>query len=186
MDQSDWEAYQKVNQLFMERLLQIVEPGDQIWVHDYQLMLLPGLLREVMPDASIGFFLHIPFPSNEVFRILPWRRKILEGLMGSDLIGFHSYSYARHFLSSLLRILGLEQEFGEVNFQERMVKIDFFPLGVNMDRFRKMTKKKETRQALAELKEQTDGQKVILSVDRLDFTKGILQRLGCSACSTGS
>ena len=134
-DQSEWEAYHDVNQKFCDEIVRITRPGDLIWVHDYHLMLLPAMLREVLPDAPIGFFLHIPFPSYEIFRALPWREEILEGLLGADLVGFHTFGYARHFISSLMRLLGLEQEFGQVTVGDRAVKIDTFPLGVNVDRF---------------------------------------------------
>lgn len=176
-DAVEWQAYQAVNELYLKKLEAIVQPGDRLWIHDYHLLLLPQLIREAFPDATIGLFLHIPFPSSEIFRIIPWREQILRGMLGSDLIGFHSFSYARHFLSSLLRILGLEQDFGSVVVGERPVKVDTFPLGVDVDRFSSAHRIDSVQSSLAELKRQSGDRKVILSVDRLDFTKGILQRL---------
>src|SRR5690606_4635928 len=101
-----WQVYKSVNQKFADEVLQKMEDGDQVWVHDYQLMLVPKMIRDKKPDALIGFFLHIPFPSYEIFRTFPWREELLEGLLGSSLIGFHTYDYERHFLSSCKRILG--------------------------------------------------------------------------------
>lgn len=174
---SEWQAYVDVNRTYCDRIVETASPGDRIWIHDYHLMLLPALLRAALPDAVIGFFLHIPFPSYEIFRMLPWRDEILRGLLGADLIGFHSFSYARHYSSSLLRLLGLEQEFGQVVEDGRLVKIDAFPLGVDMQRFTDALADPLVQRRHAELAGESDGQKVILSVDRLDFTKGILQRL---------
>ncbi|MFP3853044.1 MAG: bifunctional alpha,alpha-trehalose-phosphate synthase (UDP-forming)/trehalose-phosphatase [Anaerolineales bacterium] len=176
-DWDEWRAYQRVNRQFADKLETILRPDDRIWVHDYHLMLLPAMIREIMPQASIGFFLHIPFPSYELFRTLPWREDILNGLLGSDLIGFHSFGYARHFNSALLRILGRESEFGRVVVGDRPVKIETFPLGVDVERFGSAHELSEVKEGLAELKEQAGDRKIVLSVDRLDFTKGILERL---------
>ena len=106
IDLSGWDAYREVNEAFAEAVAREYRHDDTIWVHDYQLMLLPGLLRERLPRARIGFFLHIPFPSSEVFRILPWRREVLNGLLGADLVGFHTFAYMRHFVTSLLHVNG--------------------------------------------------------------------------------
>lgn len=176
-DEGEWQAYREVNQHFCEKVVEIAQPNDLIWVHDYHLLLLPRMIREAIPDATIGFFLHIPFPSYELFRMLPWREQILRGMIGSDLIGFHSYGYARHFLSSLMRILGLEHDFGTVMVDSRAVRVDTFPLGVDVARFAATGEDPEVQAELADLRRQVQDRKVILSVDRLDFTKGILQRL---------
>src|ERR1051326_8595417 len=111
-----WESYVEANNIFSEAVIDIYKPGDFIWVHDYHLMLLPSLLRNKIPDSTIGFFLHIPFPSYEIFRMLPsvWRKKIIEGLYGSDLIGFHTHDYCTYFLQSTLRILGISHNMNEV------------------------------------------------------------------------
>lgn len=173
----EWQAYSSINQLYCDKVLEVLQPGDQIWVHDYHLMQLPEMIRSEAQDAVIGFFLHIPFPSYEIFRMLPWREELLNGLLGSDLIGFHSFSYARHFLSSMLRILGIEHEFGQAIVDGRIVKIDTFPLGVNTQRFEEVLANKDMQDELDRLEQERQRRKVILSVDRLDFTKGILERL---------
>jgi len=176
-DSDEWRAYQSINQDFCEAILKVAQPTDSIWVHDYHLMLLPAMLHKVLPDTTIGYFLHIPFPSYEIFRMLPWREEILQGLVGADLIGFHTYGYARHFLSSLLRLLGYEQDFGWVTLDDRRIKIDTFPLGVDLQRFEDARDSKASQSEVNDLRDQVGDRKVILSVDRLDFTKGILERL---------
>ena len=103
--QSNWDYYKLVNEKFKDAVLKVAEPGDTIWIHDYQLLLLPALIRSALPDISIGFFLHIPFPSHEMFRLIPWRSELLEGMMGADLIGFHTFDDVRHFLSAVTRVL---------------------------------------------------------------------------------
>ncbi len=176
-DHVEWQAYQEVNARFCKKVLEVALPGDTIWVHDYHLLLLPAMLRKSLPDAAIGFFLHIPFPSYEIFRMLPWREEILKGLTGADLIGFHTYDYARHFLSSLLRIQGLEQDFGRVTVGDRAIKVDTFPLGVDINRYSTAYERPEVKHELEALRQQVGERKVILTVDRLDFSKGIIQRL---------
>ncbi len=176
-DWDEWRAYREVNGLFAEAVKEIVTPADRVWVHDYHLMLLPNMIRREIPKAAIGFFLHIPFPSYELFRTLPWREDILRGLLGADLIGFHSFSYARHFNSALLRILGLENEFGRVVVEERPLRVDTFPLGVDVERFGTAHRLPEVQRELNELEKQKGDRKIVLAVDRLDFTKGILERL---------
>ena len=124
-----WQTYKQVNKVFCEAVIKVAKPDDYIWVHDYQLMLLPQLLREKLPNAQIGFFLHIPFPSFELFRLLPWRKEILDGLLGADLIGFHTYDYVRHFLSSAARIVGAEHTMGSLAIDNRIVKVTHFLWG---------------------------------------------------------
>src|SRR5690606_16594341 len=130
-----WNTYVAVNQKFADAILEKSEDDDTIWVHDYQLMLVPQMLRKQRPNVSIGFFLHIPFPAFEIFRTLPWREKILEGLLGSDLIGFHTYNYERHFLSSIRRLLGQEVSFNEIYMDDRVIKVDSFPMGIDYKKF---------------------------------------------------
>ena len=175
--QREWDAYHEVNRLFRDRILEIASPDERVWIHDYHLLLLPQLLREARPEARIGFFLHIPFPSSELFRMLPWREEILHGLLGADLVGFHSHGYARHFESSLMRLLGLEHEFGRVTMDDREVQIDTFPLGIDVDKFSTATESPQVKDELQRLRQQGSGRKIVLTVDRLDFTKGIPERL---------
>lgn len=175
--QDSWTAYKQVNGLFCDELMKIVEPGDSVWIHDFQLMLLPQLLREKAPDLSIGYFLHIPWPSSELFRLLPWREEILHGLLGADVIGFHTYDYVRHFLSSAARICGLEHSMGEIAVQDRVVKVDAFPLGVDFGKHAAATEDEEVRAEIDTIRSTVGNRKIILSIDRLDYTKGIVERL---------
>ena len=172
-----WQAYKSVNQRFTKATLRHASSADTIWIQDYQLMLAPQLLRATLPNASIGFFLHIPFPSYELFRHLPERKQILEGLLGANLIGFHTYDYARHFLSSCLRILGYSSTNGKLQHKGRSVSVDAFPIGINYHGFQSALASPAVKDQLVELRQHYKGQKLILSVDRLDYTKGILERL---------
>lgn len=172
-----WKAYREANERFAEAILNVAGPEDRIWIHDYHLMLLPGMLKKELPDTSIGFFLHIPFPSFELFRLLPWRDEIIEGILGSDLVGFHSYDYARHFLSSVLRLKGYDQNLNYVTVHGRQVCVDVFPIGIDYDKFSGAQETPEVLEHAEKLDEQLQGRKMILSVDRLDYTKGILHRL---------
>ncbi|GAC1371748.1 MAG: bifunctional alpha,alpha-trehalose-phosphate synthase (UDP-forming)/trehalose-phosphatase [Candidatus Saccharimonadales bacterium] len=140
-------------------------------------MILPQLLRAELPHASIGFFLHIPFPSYEIFRLLPQRKEIIEGLLGADLVGFHTYDYARHFLSGVLRTLGLDNKQSSVVFGDRLVRADVFPIGIDYEKFTSATVSAPVKAEINSLNEHFQSQKLILSVDRLDYSKGILQRL---------
>ena len=179
-DENDWAQYVKVNEVFRDSLLKVIQPNDTVWVHDYHLMLLPQLLREKMPDLPIGFFLHTPFPSYDVFRTLPtkWRRAILEGILGADLIGFHTIDYTQHFLRCILRILGIEHNFGQVLIDgERAVRVDTFPMGIHYEQIRDNVKSDTVQQEARALRDRLGNPKVVLSLDRLDYTKGIKHRL---------
>jgi trehalose 6-phosphate synthase/phosphatase len=174
-----WDEYKQVNRVFAEAVLKVLRPDDLLWVHDYQLMLVPALIRERFPDLPIGFFLHIPFPSYEVFRLLPraWRVEIIEGLLGSSLVGLHTYDYTRDFLTSVLRTVGYEHQLGSLTLRERVVKVDTFPMGIDYERFARAAAAPETEARVAELRAKCTGQRVIFSVDRLDYTKGLINRL---------
>jgi len=177
-EELEWKSYQKVNQKFLHIIMETAEPDNTFWVHDYHLMLLPELIRKVFPESSIGFFLHIPFPSSEIFRILPWRTEILEGLLGADLIGFHTYEYARHFLSSSLRLLGYEHEFGSISINNRIVRVDNFPMGIDVEKNNRLLADPEVQRETEHCRKLLgEENKIILSVDRLDYSKGIPQRL---------
>jgi trehalose 6-phosphate synthase/phosphatase len=171
--------YSKVNQLFAERIAAIYEPGDVIWVHDYQLLLLPDMLRKVLPEATIGFFLHIPFPSYEIFRLLPteWKKKLMQGIMGADLIGFHTHDYVQHFIQSAKMILQVENQFNNIYYGNRVVKADQFPIGIDYLKFREACVDETVVGISTALEEKFIGQKIIFSVDRLDYTKGLNYRL---------
>ena len=174
-----FEAYEQVNQLFADKVLSLLQPGDQVWVHDYQLMLLPHLLRLKRPDATIGFFLHIPFPSYEIFRLLPteWKKTLLNGVMGADLIGFHTYDYVQHFLQSVKMLLGAESYFHNLQYQDRMVRIDLFPIGIDYAKFNGAANDPEILEMRNKIKSNLEDKKIIFSVDRLDYSKGMMHRL---------
>jgi len=172
-----WRAYVKANRLFCRAVKRLARPDDRIWVHDYHLMLLPQMLREELPEAEIGFFLHIPFPSFEVFRLLPWRTEVLHGLLGADVVGFHAYDYVRHFLSSICRIAGMEHHLGRVTVGGRLVKVDAFPMGIDYQKFSTAAERPDVRQEIEWIRRRVGDRRVIFSVDRLDYTKGIVQRL---------
>lgn len=175
-DESYWRAYKNVNEHFCREMTAHLKPNDKVWVHDYQLMLLPGLLRAKCPDMQIGFFLHIPFPSFELLRLLPWRQELLDGLLGADLIGFHEYDYVRHFLSSVYRISGCEPHLSQLMVQNRLVRVDAFPMGIDYPRYAESSRLPEVVKELKKIKRH-DKLRFIVSVDRLDYTKGILKRL---------
>ena len=176
-EQSHWDAYVRVNEKFCEAVLAQAGPEDTIWVHDYQLLLLPELLRRARPEASIGFFLHIPFPSQELIRVMPWRTELLRGMLGADLIGFHTFGYMRHFLSAVTHLLGYPAQNGQIETPTRSVRVDAFPMGIDYQRYAEAAASEEAQQHMAEYREALRGTRVILSIDRLDYTKGIAQRL---------
>ncbi|MFH1962603.1 MAG: bifunctional alpha,alpha-trehalose-phosphate synthase (UDP-forming)/trehalose-phosphatase [bacterium] len=178
-DEDFWNCYKQINKDFLEAIVKILKPDDILWIHDYHLMLLPKLIRERMPDVSIGFFLHIPFPPYDIFRLLPnaWRIEILEGLLGADLIGFHTIEYTQNFLRCILRLLGYDHNIGEINIGNRTLKADTFPMGINFEKFFSAGDNIRIQDEIKNLKVHFEGIKTILSVDRLDYTKGILNRL---------
>jgi trehalose 6-phosphate synthase/phosphatase len=176
-DEEHWQAYVAVNEKFCQAVLEQAGPEDTIWVHDYQLLLLPAMLRRERPEATIGFFLHIPFPSFELIRVLPWGAQLLAGMLGADLVGFHTFGYMRHFLSAVSHLLGLPSQNGQVETADRTVLVDAFPMGIDYQRYAEaaasaaaLGHERTYRQVLA-------GMRVILSIDRLDYTKGIALRL---------
>ncbi|KAK7422083.1 Trehalose-6-P synthase/phosphatase complex synthase subunit [Neonectria punicea] len=180
-DESAWAAYQEVNRLFAKTVIKDVQDGDLIWVHDYHLMLLPQMLREEIGNSKknvkIGFFLHTPFPSSEIYRILPVREALLTGLLDCDLIGFHTYDYARHFLSSCSRILETPTTPNGVDWNGRFVTVGAFPIGIDPDNFVEGLKKPKVQERIAALSRKFEGVKLIVGVDRLDYIKGVPQKL---------
>jgi trehalose 6-phosphate synthase/phosphatase len=181
-----WQDYYKVNELFADAIIENAEENATVWIHDYQLLLVPNILRERRPDLLIGFFLHIPFPSFELIRILPWREEIISGILGADLIGFHTYDYARHFISSVKRLLGYDVDFNQIKLESRQVFIDVFPMGIDYKKFEKQALEVQSKPIQERSKEHQDidrfllgkpDRKLILSIDRLDYTKGIPERL---------
>ncbi len=172
-----WKEYKRVNALFSKAALEITEPGDIVWVQDYQLMLVPEMIRRHNPNISIGYFHHIPFPSYELFRTIPERAEILKGLLGADMIGFHTHAYMRHFISAVYRVLKLDCQVDEIQLDRRVVDVDAFPMGINYSKYNNAILTKEVEDKAKELKESFGNGKLMLSVDRLDYSKGILIRL---------
>lgn len=173
-----WDTYRSVNQKFCDAVLKEARHDSIIWIHDYHLLLLPNMIRQKLPDARIGFFLHIPFPSSEIFRLIPWCREIIDGLLGSDVIGFHTFDYVRHFAESVRRIVGIEHTLGQFTLGSRAVRVDTFPMGIDYNKFSKSPSEPVVKEKISKLKKEIGGDyKVILSIDRLDYTKGIPNRL---------
>src|SRR5690606_2001796 len=163
-DLNNWEIYVRVNERFRDLVLQHAQPDDTIWVHDYQLLLLPGMLRQALPDASIGFFQHIPFPSQELFRLIPWRRELLQGMLGADLLGFHTFDDVRHFISSATRLTSTNNNSNWLEVEGRTVFAEPFPMGIDSKRFSALSTNEKVLQRVAELRSTFSGQKIILSI----------------------
>jgi trehalose 6-phosphate synthase/phosphatase len=178
-DRSYFDAYLAANDLYFKKLQDIISPGDFVWVHDYQLFLLPGMIRKVFPDTKIGFFLHIPFPSYELFRLLPrkWREMILSGMTGADVVGFHTNDYTQNFIKSVRRTLGYSVDQNYISVDERLCKADAFPIGIDFKKFHEACYSLKTNVQKDKLRKVLSDKKLIFSVDRLDYSKGFLQRL---------
>lgn len=178
-DADEFQAYLSVNEHFAEVLSRQCREGDTVWIHDYHLLPLANLLRRIIPNLTIGFFLHIPFPSFENLRLMPrdWQHSILNGMLGADLIGFHTTDYASHFLESVQKVLGLDNERNIIRYQERLVKVDVFPISIDYSLFNEAFDKGEVVSLRNVLREKMNGWKIIFSVDRLDYTKGVHNRL---------
>ena len=174
---TNWKTYVEVNQKFADHTMHLMQPDDIVWIHDYQLSLVPAMIRKQIPEATIGFFLHTPFPSSEVFRILPWRTEILQGMLGADLIGFHTYSYLQHFTRSLLHVLELESEEGSVRLGDRRVGLGVFPIGIDFERFQTLASSAAVVDDCRRIKSECEGRQMVLGIDRLDYTKGLPRRI---------
>ena len=178
-----WEAYRQINQRFADTVLAHARDGDIVWVHDYQLLLLPALLKAALPSLRIGFFLHTPFPSFEVFRCHPRRRELVEGMLGADLLGFHTFSYLRHFRSSALRLLGVEAGITHVRCADgHRANLGVYPIGINAAKFDEALDDPEHARRQEKFRTTYQGKQIVLSVERMDYTKGILRRLEAVDC----
>jgi trehalose 6-phosphate synthase/phosphatase len=174
----DFDLYEKINRRFAEATVAQYRPGDLIWVHDYQLMLVPQMIRERLPEARIGFFLHIPFPASDVFRILPFRERLLAGMLGADLVGFHTAAYMRHFAAAALRILGVAIDVDRMRWEHRTVRAGVFPMGVDAGDFARLSDSPAVAAKVAEMRDGSHaGPSLLVGMDRLDYTKGIPRRL---------
>nr|AXH37644.1 trehalose-6-phosphate synthase [Moringa oleifera] len=177
-DRSQWQAYLSANKIFADKVMEVINPDeDYVWVHDYHLMVLPTFLRKRFHRIKLGFFLHSPFPSSEIYRTLPVRDDILKALLNCDLIGFHTFDYARHFLSCCSRLLGLDYEskrgYIGLDYFGRTVSIKILPAGIHMGQLESVMSLEDTAKKVKELKERFDGKIVMLGVDDMDLFKGI-------------
>jgi trehalose 6-phosphate synthase/phosphatase len=176
-ESSWWDHYQNVNRAFAEKVLEIAREHDLVWVHDYQLMLLPALLKAASPNLRVGFFLHTPFPAYEVFRCHPRRSELIAGMLGADLIGFHTFGYLRHFCGSVQRLLGVEAELTRIYTDDHRTALGVYPIGINATRFEKTLDSPEFRRRREQFRVAHEGRRLVVSVERMDYTKGILHRL---------
>ncbi|KAG1456433.1 hypothetical protein G6F56_006833 [Rhizopus delemar] len=172
-----WKDYVKVNQQFADKVMDRYKPGDQIWVHDYHLMLVPQMIRNELPDARIGIFMHTPFPSSEIFRCLPRRQEILQGIMGANLVGLQTYDYARHLTSCCTRILGLEYTPYGISGHGALVQIGIYPIGIDVERTREDCKRPGVTPKAQAIQKRFTNKKLIIGRDKLDSVKGVLQKL---------
>lgn len=174
-----WDAYVRVNHRFADRVAEIAAQGAIVWVHDYHLQLVPRMLRELRPDLRIGFFLHIPFPPTELFQQLPWRREVLEGLLGADLVGFQMPGGAQNFLRLVRQHVGHRTLRNRVHMpDDRVVQAAAYPISIDSAAFEELSQTPHVLERAAEIRESLDNPRtVLLGVDRLDYTKGLPQRL---------
>ncbi len=172
-----WEIYRDVNRKFADVIMEAADEGDQVWIHDYHLFLVPSMLRGRKKGLKVGFFLHTPFSSSEIFRVLPNRSELLKGVLGADVIGFHTYSYLRHFRSSLLRVLGWETEMEGLWHDGREVHMGVYPIGHNHAGFEQELSRTDFPDRVLEHLKDLDGKRMILNVERLDYTKGLPEKL---------
>ncbi|KAK9674523.1 hypothetical protein RND81_12G238500 [Saponaria officinalis] len=181
-DRSLWEAYVAANNIFSQRVTEVINPEDDyVWIHDYHLMVLPTFLRRRFIKLRMGFFLHSPFPSSEIYRTLPVREEILKALLNADLIGFHTFDYARHFLSCCSRMLGLEYKskrgYIGLEYYGRTVGIKIMPVGIHMGQIESVLRLADKEWRVQELKQQFEGKTVLLGVDDMDIFKGVNLKL---------
>ncbi|KAI8607952.1 glycosyltransferase family 20-domain-containing protein [Chytriomyces sp. MP71] len=172
-----WTQYVQVNRMFAEAIVKNHESKDIIWVNDYHLMLVPGMVRQMIPDATIGFFLHIPFPSSEIFRCLHVRKQILEGILGADLVGFQTYSFLRHFLMTCTRLLSLDSTPRGIQLENNVVKVGMFPIGINMAALNEKRMRVDVHEMEMSLREKYAGKKVLIGRDKNDYVKGVRQKM---------
>lgn len=176
-EEAEWDAYPTVNERFAAAILERAQGDDLVWIHDYHLMLVPELLRNERSSLRIGFFFHTPFPSSEVFRSHPQRAELLQGVSGADQVGFHTYGYLRHFRSAVLRILGLESDMGRIRHGNHLTSLGVYPIGINARKFQDEMMSKRFGIKCEALREHWKARRIVLGVERVDYSKGILQRL---------
>jgi trehalose 6-phosphate synthase/phosphatase len=171
-EERDWEAYQRVNLRFANAALEELDSAGLAWIHDYQLMLVPEYLRREMDGGRLGFFLHVPFPCYDIYRVLPWQEELLRGLLACDLVGFQVASYMRNFMECAERILGarVDREYGVIEYGGRRTRVGSFPIGIDCDVF-------EARAKAPPPPRPTRRERILFGADRLDYTKGIPERI---------
>jgi trehalose 6-phosphate synthase/phosphatase len=172
-----WEHYQNVNRTFAEKVLEVAKEGDLVWVHDYQLMLLPAMLRAAAPHLRIGYFLHTPFPAYEIFRCHPRRRELVAGMLGANRVGFHAFGYLRHFCSTVQRLLGIETDLTHIRTEGYNTALGVYPIGINAPKFEETLDSDEFSRRREEFRLAHEAKRLVVSVERMDYTKGILHRL---------
>ncbi|ACB39225.1 bifunctional alpha,alpha-trehalose-phosphate synthase (UDP-forming)/trehalose-phosphatase [Pyrobaculum neutrophilum] len=174
-----WDAYVRVNRRYAEAVASVADPGDFVWIHDYHLMLTPAVLRQLLPDLAVGFFLHIPFPPAEVYQLMPptWRNALLEGVLAADLVGFHTYEYVSNFIRAVAKFLGYRAESGALRVGRRRVRVGAYPISIDYAFFHGSSQRAEVAAEIDELRQRLRGLKIVFSIDRLDYTKGVLNRL---------
>ncbi|KAG0741287.1 hypothetical protein G6F57_001269 [Rhizopus arrhizus] len=172
-----YQLYKDLNQDFADMIVNNYKEGDIIWINDYHLMLVPGMIRQKIPNAIIGFFLHIPFPSSELFRCLPPRKELLEAMLQSDVIGFQTYSFARHFLQTCSRILSVDATPTGIQLDTHYCSVGIYPIGIDIDALSKKILDPEVNHWISKLKEKYAGKKLIVARDKLDYIKGVRQKL---------
>ncbi|GAB3898971.1 bifunctional alpha,alpha-trehalose-phosphate synthase (UDP-forming)/trehalose-phosphatase [Spirosoma agri] len=175
----DFDCYKQANASFLNELTALIEPGDLVWIHDFQLMLLPDLLRRAMPAISIGYFFHIPFPTYEIIKLLPrtWRQSLIEGILGANVVGFHTTDYVQHFLQSVAEVLTLPVINQRIVLPDRSISVRDFPISIDFNKFNTSGQEAEVLATQQRYKSLLRHNKIIFSVDRLDYTKGITSRL---------
>ncbi|KAJ3063253.1 hypothetical protein HDU99_004928, partial [Rhizoclosmatium hyalinum] len=176
-EERSWKQYVAVNRKFAEVIIANHQPNDIVWVNDYHLMLVPQMVRQAIPNATIGFFLHIPFPSSEIFRCLHVRKQILEGILGADLVGFQTYSFLRHFLMTCTRLLSLDSTPRGIQLENKAVKVGIFPIGINVDALNIKRNRLEVNEMIVALREKYQGMKVLIGRDKNDLVKGVRQKM---------
>ncbi|ORX94443.1 hypothetical protein K493DRAFT_221227 [Basidiobolus meristosporus CBS 931.73] len=176
-DNQNWAAYQEVNKIFADNIKSIYKSGDIVWIQDYHLFLVPGLCRKLMPEAIISFFLHSPFPASEVFRSSPNRKELLEGILGANQVGFQTYSYARHFISSCTRVLGLDSTPTGVDYSGRYISVGIYPIGIDVDTVTAQRNSDGVAAKIKAIKEMHGDKKIIIGRDKVDQVTGVLQKL---------
>jgi trehalose 6-phosphate synthase/phosphatase len=172
-----WEDYRKVNQTFANKVLDVAKDGDLVWVHDYQLMLLPAILRAEAPQLRIGFFLHTPFPAPQVLRFHPRCRELVAGMLGANRIGFHAFNYLRHFSGAVRRLLRVETKLTQISNDGHTTALGVYPIGINAPKFEETMDSEEFGKRRDEFRRAHEGKRLVISVERMDYTKGILHRL---------